>query len=379
MKKYRAFFSGIIVGMICMLLVAFLSGGGVLSPAKNKYYRSLDASYGKYYKIIKLLNEEALAEYNPEVINDEVLKGIVAGLDDPYAQYYTADEYKLFEKKYSKSYIGIGISITDTDNKVVVVEVDEDGPAGEAGVKPGDVIVSVDGENVKDSNDASLKLSGENGTEVELDLLRDGKEMKLVMNRSRIDTQTVAYSKLDKKQKIAYIRIAAFREGTAREFELAVKDLKNDGYDKAVIDLRGNGGGSTGEAYKLADLLLPECVILKEVNSKDEEKIEKSKSGTVGIEYVLLVDGGTASASEMVAGAVKDNNGGKLIGTKTYGKGVTQITHKFRDGSAIKYTIEEFFRPSGKAINKVGIEPDITVDDAGDTKKILRIARDTFL
>lgn len=379
MKKYRPFFSGIIVGMLCLVLVVFLSGGGVLSPAKNKYYKGLDAAYGKYYKIIQLLDAEALAEYDSEEINDEVLKGIVAEMDDPYAEYFTAEEYQLFQKKYSDSYVGIGVSITEVDGKVIVVGVMDDGPAKEAGIREGDILITIDGEKIKDSDDASSRLSGKNGTEVKLTALRDGETIEFVMNRSAIENKSVSYNKYDKKNKIGYIRIAAFRNGTAQDFKLAIKDLKNDGYDRVIIDLRHNGGGSTEEAYKIADMLLPECKMLTEVNKQGEEKVHTSDASTVGVEYVVLVDGSSASASEMVAGAIKDNKGGKLIGSRTYGKGVSQITHKFRDGSAIKYTFEEFFRPSGKAINKVGIEPDITVDEPENTKKILRIARDSFL
>lgn len=373
MKKYRPFFSGIIVGMVCLLLVVFLSGGGVLSPAKNKYYKGLDASYGKYYAIVKMLDENALADYDPEEINDEVLKGIVAELDDPYAQYFTAEEYQLFQKKYSDSFIGVGISISDEDGKIVVAGVIKDGPAEEAGIKAGDVLTAIDGKKVKDSDDASLRLSGKNGTEVKVSVDRDGKNIDFVMNRSKVDNKSVGYKKYDKKNKIGYIRVAAFRTGTAKDFKLAVKDLKNDGYDKVIIDLRCNGGGATNEAYDMADMLLPECKLLTEKNKKGEEKVHTSEASNLGIKYVLLVDGGTASASEMVAAAVKDNNGGKLIGSKTYGKGVSQITKKFKDGSAIKYTFEEFFRPNGKAINKVGIEPDIVLDNP-DSAEALRVA-----
>ncbi len=348
-------------------------------PGENKYYKGLDAAYGKYYEIVEILDEEALADYDPEKITDKVLKKVVAGLDDPYAEYYTAEEYKQFIKKYSSTYVGIGVTIVEQDEKVYVVEVFEDSPAEEVGILVGDRIVSVDGKTVTSSNAASDMMVGENGTEVKVRVERNGSTHDYDIIRSKILNKSVEYEELDGENHIGYIRISGFKNGTAKEFRNAVKDLKNADYNKIIIDLRENSGGTTDEAYKLADMLLPECDILKEVNAKKEETIRKSDASTLGIEYVVLIDENSASASEMVSGAIKDNKGGKLIGSTTYGKGVTQRTTKFRDGSALKITIEEFFRPGGKKINGVGVEPDIEVADPHDNEAIIEIAKKELL
>lgn len=373
MKKYRPFIIGLILGGALLLGALYLLGGRVLLPSKNEYYTGLDKAYGKYYEIIKIIDEEALADYDPEEITDEVLKKMVAGLDDKYAEYYTADEYANFIKRYAKSYVGVGVSIGDKDGRVYVGDVVEDSPAEEAGIKVGDIITAVDGKAVKSSDDAVNRMAGENGTEVSIAVDRNGKSIDFTMNRGKVVSKSVEYKELDKENKIGYICISSFKAGTAKEFKLAVKDLKNAGYDKVIIDLRNNGGGSTVEAYQIADSLLPECDILKEVDNKGKEVVQKSDAITLGIEYVVLVNENTASASEMVCAAIKDNEGGKIIGCTTFGKGVTQKTTQFDDGSALKITIQEFFRPGGKPINEVGIEPDIEVENP-EGEEIIELA-----
>ena len=374
MKKYRPFISGIIVGIAIFVLGVLAIGGGILGPSQNEYYKGLSESYGKYYKIIKLIDETALAEYDPEEINDEVLKGIVSELDDKYAEYFTAEEYADYIKRYSKSYVGIGVVVATTEEGATVAAVVEGGPAEEVGMQIGDVIVSVDGEKVSDSTEASDAILGDNGTEVSITVLRDGETIDYVLNRTKIENKTVGYEEYDEENKIGYIRISSFGSNTAKEFRLAVKDLRNAGYEKVIIDLRSNGGGRTEQAYKIADYLLPECTTIKEVDKAGDETVRKSAAGTLGIDYVLLVDGNSASASEIVTAAVKYNNGGTIIGTTTYGKGVTQMTTKFDDGSALKITVEEFFGPNGEKIDGVGIEPDIVVEDTNDDKALLEIA-----
>lgn len=348
-------------------------------PSENKYYKGLNAAYGKYYEIIEIIDEEALADYDPEKITDKVLKKVVAGLDDPYAEYYTAEEYQQFIKKYSSSYVGVGVTIAEKDGKVYVLDVLADSPAEEAGILVGDIVTAVDGNEVDSSTKASEMMAGENGTEVKVTVERDGKTIDYDIIRSKVANKSVEYEVIDAENHIGYVRISAFRSGTAKDFKMAVKDLKSDDCDRVIIDLRENGGGATDEAYKLADMLLPQCDILREVNSKKEVTVRKSDTTTLDIKYVLLIDENSASASEMVSGAIKDNKGGKLIGSKTFGKGVTQRTKRFRDGSALKITIEEFFRPSGKKINGVGIEPDIKVDDPHDDDAIMEIAKKTLL
>lgn len=361
--KRRIFFA---LGFLCCLaLIAiiykFQTFGKFVPNSTYEYYKELEDNYGKYNEILRMIGEDPIATTQPGEIDDEKLKELVASIGDPYAQYFTAEEYKEFERTYAGDYVGIGIAVTDEDGKIVIKTIMDDGPAAEAGMEPEDVIVSVDGVNPKDSTEAVNMITGENGTSVTVTVDRGGEELDFTMNRAKIDHDTVTYEPLEDNPKIGYIEISSFINGTAKDFKLAVRDLKNQGCEKFIIDLRNNGGGLTDESIEIADYLLPACTIMSEKTKNGEEKVYNSKESSADLEFVVLTSTNTASASEILSGAIQDNKGGLIIGEKTYGKGVTQLTRKFGDGSAVKMTITEYFRPSGKTVNGEGITPDIEV------------------
>ena len=369
--KRRIFFA---LGFLCCLaLIAiiykFQTFGKFVPNSTYEYYKELEDNYGKYNEILRMIGEDPIATTQPGEIDDEKLKELVASIGDPYAQYFTAEEYKEFERTYAGDYVGIGIAVTDEDGKIVIKTIMDDGPAAEAGMEPEDVIVSVDGVNPKDSTEAVNMITGENGTSVTVTVDRGGEELDFTMNRAKIDHDTVTYEPLEENPKIGYIEITSFINGTAKDFKLAVRDLKNQGCEKFIIDLRNNGGGLTDESIEIADYLLPACTIMSEKTKNGEEKVYNSKESSADLEFVVLTSTNTASASEILSGATQDNKGGLIIGEKTYGKGVTQLTRKFGDGSAVKMTITEYFRPSGKTVNGEGITPDIEVpaEEALDT------------
>lgn len=361
--KKRIFF---IMGVICTLAVLGIlysvqNYGRFVRQDKYEYYKELEENYGKYNAILEMIGEDPLVDTPPSAIDDEKLKELVASIGDPYAQYFTKEEYDEFQKHYNGEYVGIGVAVTDEDGRVVIKGVFENGPAGEAGVQSGDVILSINGEKPKDSNDAVNLIAGESGGLVELKVLRGDEELEFSMNRTKIEEDTVEYRQLEEAPGVGYIKIISFIKGTADDFKLAVRDLKNEGCDKFVIDLRSNGGGLTDESIEIADYLLPACKIMSEVSKNGEEKVYNSKASAADLDMVVLTDVGTASASEILAGAIQDNKGGLIIGEKTYGKGVTQISRRFKDGSAVKLTITEYFRPNGETVNEKGITPDIEV------------------
>ncbi|MBQ0018386.1 MAG: S41 family peptidase [Clostridiales bacterium] len=378
-SKIKIFIAGFVCcAVLLLLLTKVFHVGALLVGSEYRTYKGLDKDYGKYYEILELIDEEALAEYEPDKITDDVLKELVEGLDDPYAEYFTAEEYELYMKHYKESYVGVGLAVADYEDWILVYKVIEGSPAAEAGIDTGDIVTKIDGKKVKDSTEASEALSGKVGEEVTITVKRGDNEYDYTMDRAKIDDPSVGWKEYDKDKGIAYIEITAFKEGTSKELRLAIKELKNEGYTKAIIDLRDNGGGRTKEAYKVADMLLPEGKIDTEVNKNGKEVVNKSKPSDAGIDYVVLVNENTASASELVSAAIQDNKGGKIIGVTTYGKGVTQRTHKFSDGSAIKFTIEEYFRPNGDKVNGVGVTPDIVLaeDVMADNDAVLKLAAD---
>lgn len=364
------FLLGILTSLIVLLLLTEVFGLGKFVPqSKYEYYRDLHSNYGKYYEIMKMIGEDPIAETVPEELSDERLKEIVASTGDPYAQYFTADEYKEFSKKYASGYVGIGVGVLQVGDDIVIKEIFEDSPAETDGMQVEDVITKIDGKEPADIDEAIEMLDGEPGTPVSVTVRRDGEEIVIDTNRARVDQESVKYAVLDDHPDIGVIRVSRFIKGTSDEFRDAVRALEGDGCSKFIIDLRANGGGLTDESIAVADYLLPACKIMTESFKNGKETVYNSKADTAGIHYVVLVDGDTASASEILTAAIQDNKGGTIIGSRTYGKGVTQRTHMFDDGSAVKITATEYFRPNGETVNGVGVTPDVDAAD-GEMREV---------
>ena len=362
-KYLAAYLMGILTMVVAFIVVTKVFELGTLIPVSDlEYYHDLDTSYGKYYEIVKLIGEDPLAESTPDEITEEDLKELVASIGDPYAEYFTAEEYEKFYNKYAGEYVGIGVGVVTEDRGIVIKTVFAGGPAEKAGVQPEDVIVKINGNIPEDINDAVNMLGGKAGEEVSLVVDRDGSEITFDMTKEKLDIDSIAYTELEDYEGIGYIAITSFNKDSDEDFKSAVKELEKKGCDRIIIDLRDNGGGLTDSSIKIADYLLPACTIMTDVLKDGTETVYTSKQSSADIEYVVLVNENTASASEILSAAIQDNNGGKIIGTVTFGKGVTQITHKFSDGSAVKLTVSEYFRPNGDKVNGIGITPDIIAE-----------------
>ncbi len=248
----------------------------------------------------------------------------------------------------------------------------DDTPASEAGIKAEDVIVKVDGKKPANVDDAVGMISGEAGTKVTITVRRGEETIDFDLTRQKIETDSVTYNVVDGHPEVGYIRITQFIKGTDDEFKMAVKDLEAKGCTKFILDLRDNGGGLTEPSLEIADYLLPACKIMSENTKDGAETVYNSNASSADLEMVILVNENTASASEILAAALQDNKAGVVIGTKTYGKGVTQLMHKFSDGTAVKLTVTEYFRPNGKTVNGVGIIPDIEAEGEEVLEKALK-------
>lgn len=373
------FVLGIIVSLAALTAVTrFTDLGGFVTGNQLEYYHDLDDSYGKYYEIVRMIGEDPLAETTPEEITDDALKKLVEDTGDPYAEYFTSKEYEEFSRRYIGDYVGIGIGVVEQDGDIVVKTVMDDGPAAEAGMQPEDVIVAVDGTRPTDIDDAVGRMTGEAGTEVTVTVKRGDETLDLEMKRKKLEQKSVGYSVLEDDKTVGYIRITSFRKDTDDEFKQAVKALEKEGCDKFIIDLRDNGGGLTDVSIEIADYLLPACRIMTEVRKDGTEKVYNSKASSADLTCVVMINENTASASEILTGALKDNHACTVVGTRTYGKGVTQITHRFEDGSAVKLTDSEYYRPNGDKVQGEGIIPDIESDDEHILENSLdALSRDT--
>ena len=335
------------------------------SEAENSIIKTL-----RLFK--NVLSSKYIYDIDDSKLIDGALKGYIEGLGDPYTEYLTKEEMEAFTEEANSEYVGIGIYVSNIDNEICIVGVMKDSPALEAGIKAGDIIKKVDGvEYTGDNlNDATKALKAEAGTTAQITVSREGKEMDFSVTRRKITVEHVASQMLENN--IAYIQINSFDSGVAESFKKQVKELLDNGAKKIIIDLRSNGGGIVDEATDIADLFIDKGETILITKGKDkEEKITKAKTTPIikNIPVAILTNEGTASASEILAGALRDKYGAILVGKNSYGKGVIQTLYSLGDGSGIKITTDEYYTPNHIQINKKGLSPDyetnLTVDEDG--------------
>lgn len=366
LSRYRiamaAFVSGMFLSLIFMFsVVKIFNHAEIVSGSKIKYYRMLDDKFGKYYDIDLALKDKSIYEQNIASLDEKLANDILGTVNDKYAEYFTASEYENFERNYVTSYTGIGISIDEKDGKTRIKRVINKSTAQAAGLRPGDIIVSIDGKKPAADKTAGDLIRGEAGTRVKIKIRRDNNEYTFSVPRTEIKYDNLSYEVYNKGEKIGYIKINVFKKGTAKDFSEAVRDLKKEGCNSVIIDLRNNPGGITEEAIKSVDVVLPACKIMTAKDSKGKEKVYNSDESSEDVSMAVLVNKNTASAAEIFAGAIKDNGAGKLIGSTTYGKGLIQGIYKLRDGSRFKITVQKYFTPSGAVIDEKGVNPDISL------------------
>ena len=314
------------------------------------------------------IDKEYIGDIDENALVEGAIEGYVSGLNDEYSEYLTVDEMSQFTQDAEGEYVGIGVYITkDTkNNEIVVYGTMANSPAKEAGLQPGDIITSIDGEecNGDDYDNITDKIKGKEGTTVVIGILRDNQEQTLEIERRHIEVEYVTSQVLENN--IGYIYISSFEGNVASQFEKAYNDLANQNISSLIIDVRNNGGGIVDECLDIAELMTDkgQTLLIEADKNGDEEVIKSTKNKKIDLPIVLLVNEYSASASEILAGILKDNvENATLVGNTTYGKGVIQTLYPLYDNSGIKITTDEYFTPNHNEINKIGIEPDIKVDD----------------
>ena len=364
MRK-RGFFSGALCGALAMLLmvmvldILFSGGSNVLTDSTEK----------KLSTIQRLIRAEFLYtdEMSEATLNEAAIKGYVEGLGDPYSIYYDAEETKSLMESTNGEFGGIGVGLTQNIDTMVIsfTNVYEESPGEKAGFKEGDILYKVNGEEVtgQDLDQVVSKIRGEKGTEVELTVLRgeDMKEYTATVIRDIIQVTTVSYELLE--DSIGYIAVSGFEKVTYSQFEEAIEELKAQGMTGLIVDLRNNPGGNLSTVCDMVDLILPEGIIVYTEDKNGNRQTEMSdEEHKLELPMVVLVNGNSASASEIFAGAIQDYGVGKIVGTTTYGKGIVQQIYSLSDDTALKITTSEYFTPNGRNIHGKGVAPDIEVE-----------------
>ncbi len=338
-----------------------LSSNGSSSSSENTLVKTLQS-----FKA--MINKLYIGDVDEDAMIEGALKGYVEGLGDPYTEYYTKEEMADLREELNSEYVGIGVYIGNNavDNTIVIAGTIKSSPAEEAGLKAGDVVEKIDDVSYtgKQLSEATKVLKAEEGTTVKLTILRDEKEIEINITRRKITVEHVSSKMMDNN--VAYIKIDSFDNNVADSFKSQLTDLMKRNVNGIIIDLRSNGGGIVTEATDIADLFLEkdETILITKSKKDNEEKITKSKQEPIvkNTPVVILVNEATASASEILAGALKDKYNATIVGKTTYGKGVIQSLYNLTDGSGLKITTDEYFTPNHNKIQKTGITPDVEVD-----------------
>ncbi len=331
---------------------------------KYEYLQELEYRFDKLLYLEDYINDNYYKETEEVGFDDFVIKGLFEALEDPYSTYMTAEEYQKFVEINTGTYSGIGVIVTESEDGYIEVVSPIDGTPGQAaGLKPGDRIIKVDGIDVttrKIDYVVSL-IKGEEGTSVTLTIDRDDDGIFDVdITRAKIVTKSVASEVLE--DSIGYIRINIFDDKSYDEFKENINGLLESDVESLIIDVRSNPGGSLNEVIKIADLLLGDQIIVYTEDRDGNREIERSDKNKINVPIVVLTNGGSASASEILTAAIQDTNSGVVIGDTTFGKGLVQLSVPLKDGSAFKLTISEYFTPNGTNIHGVGIKPNYDVE-----------------
>lgn len=364
------FKKGIAVGVAVTLVV---TGTGFAGYQKIMFPKGSALSDTKTVQKLNylesLINEEYLEEKEEDSLREGLYAGLMSGLNDPYSTYYTAEQYKELNTSNEGSYVGIGAVLQkDKDGGAKIVQLYEGGSGEQAGLKKGDVLKAIDGEDIteKETSDIASMIRESDKDSVSLTIQRDEETKEMKVEIRDVEIQTVSHEMLD--DETGYIRISEFSEVTSNQYKKAFEDLQDKGMKKLVVDLRDNPGGLLTAVCDVLRQILPEGLIVytEDKNGKKEEEKCDGKS-ELAMPLAVLVNGGSASASEIFAGAVKDYGIGTIVGTTTYGKGVVQTIQPLSDGSAVKITIAKYFTPKGNDINKKGIAPDVEAELSEDS------------
>jgi len=366
----------VVVTVFATFLLAdkFYYNGYALNKGNKVTFRDENADtmkIAKFQDVLDFINENYYTDYDVNDLIEGAIKGVVDELDDPYSTYYSPDTMDEYISFVEGSYSGIGITVEKKENGYLVAEVAKDSPAEKAGVKIGDIMTAINGESVADmARDKFTKYLKTDGNSLNITFTTaDGTSVDRKITVSVIKEQTVTAKQLEGD--LVYIRISQFVPGTAESFKFAVdKAVSNPDCKGLIIDLRNNPGGYADEASKIADYILPEGVIATAQNRKGETvKVIKSDANCISIPMSVLINANTASASELLAGAIRDFKYGKLVGVKSYGKALAQINKEYKDdGSGIVLSTSRYFTPSGECIDGVGITPDIATELADEHK-----------
>ena len=369
--------SFVIFSIVMVMVMQMTSPISIKSSGENSTQAAANADWSgqveeKLSEIDWYIDHYYIFDVDREKLADGLLAGYVSGLEDPYSVYYTPEKYTDILESANGEYYGIGVLVTeDKDGTIQIVNVFSNSPAKEAGILKGDIIAGVDNLDITgmDLNQVVGYIKGKEGTSVELQIQRDGEAdlLNITVERRQVSVDTVEYRMLE--DGIGYIQLVQFDDVSLDQMTAAIEDLKSQGMEKLILDLRDNPGGLLTSVVDIADLFLPEAnIFYMEDKSGSRTDYNATDDQLFDGELVVLVNENSASASEVLAGTLKDNGRAQLVGVTTFGKGIVQTFYSLSDGSGVKLTTAHYFTPNGTDIHGVGVTPNVEAEQPDDEK-----------
>ena len=364
-KGFYRFFA--LFGLLVFLALAFI-------------FISNTSGLSSLFTVVGLLKSESIYHPHADQMIEGATSGIVASLNDPYSKYLNKSQWEELELQLNAEFGGIGVYVVERkDGKLGIVSPIKGTPAARAGLKNGDIITRINDQSaVHMSQDEAVHLMrGEPGTQLDIAVLRpaDGKEHEFKITREIIDVPSVEDKVIGDAVPVGYIKLNQFHARSTQEIADSLNRLNKKGIKGLILDLRDNGGGDFDASIAIADIFLEDVKVVSVKDARGKETIHRAEAGSFKLPMVVLVNGNSASASEILAGALKDNKRALLVGEKTYGKGLVQTVYPLRGGGALKLTTQKYFTPDGTDINKIGINPDYVVKNPAAGNKDLQMER----
>jgi carboxyl-terminal processing protease len=380
--------AGILIGVLATVIVVLIvfsagvwggiftiNGGSLMKSGSGSTVDSeefSDKATAKIERVMKIMDAYYLEDLDEDAMIDGMLEGMLAAVDDPYTGYYDEESYSTLLESSEGVYYGIGAVVSQNveTGEVYIVNPYEDGPAYEAGMRPGDIVYKVRDTDVTgmDLNEVVAMIRGEEGTTVDVTVLHEGENeySTITIERRKIENHTVEYEMLE--DGIGYIQISEFDDVTTEQFKKGMDELTAQGMQKVIVDLRDNPGGSLSTVIDVLDTVLPKGIYTYLVDKYgNRQNYRGENNAKYDCPMVVLVNGNSASASELFTGAVHDYDRATIVGTTTFGKGIVQQVFSLGDGTGMKVTMAKYYTPNGVCIHKTGITPDYEVElDEGE-------------
>lgn len=372
-KKNRATFC--VKEVVSIMLITFLFGmliGGVIMFGKGSFRSDISDSLNEFVDTYQDILDSYYEDVDSNGLLQAGIEGMVGYLGDPYATYMDADIANEFNEEVEGEYSGIGAEIVyNYETKITSFgKVFEGSPAETAGIKTGDLLLEVEGKSIEglSTSEIASRVKGKTGTEIKIKIKHEDLEKELTIKRGKVDIESVFTEVYEENnQKVAYIRLSIFAGNTYKQFREKLLKLEEDGFDKLLIDVRSNSGGYLTTVTDIISMFTEKGSIIYQLSTKgDIEKVKDDTKEKRTYPVYVLTNGASASASEVLSAAIKENYGGKILGTKTYGKGKVQKAYDLSNGAKIKYTFQEWLTPNGNSIDSVGVTPDIKIENVID-------------